>query len=419
MTLNKINNTKKSIFIFSVNYPFSHGEHLLEKEINHLKKEFNEITIICSDLHSDQNYKVNDDIKVFRYKPKITIKDLIFQSNLFLTSIFINELVIILRKYKISDTLNLLKRAYFALISAKKYEVFIKNIINDKKDVYLYSWWLTNATIAFSLLKKQFPKVKVCSRARAVDLYLYRHNPPYLPLRNFIFQSLDKIFTISGEGKNYILNEFKGNDKNKIQISPDGIQNNFERRQYNYEKPFTIVSCSNLLELKRIDYLIDSIALIDKHEINWLHFGDGELKDKLINYAEDKLNTKRNISFEFLGHFRNNELMKYYSKIRIDLFINLSEYEGVPVSIMEAFSFGVPAIATDVGGVSEIVNKENGFLIPVERDPLLVKHIIEKYIELPLESKIKYRDAAYNTWKNKYNADVNFDKISKSIMEIA
>jgi len=46
--------------------------------------------------------------------------------------------------------------------------------------------------------------------------------------------------------------------------------------------------------------------------------------------------------------------------------MNLSETEGIPVSIMEAQSAGVPILATNLGGTSEIVNNENGFL--VEKD---------------------------------------------------
>ena len=44
----------------------------------------------------------------------------------------------------------------------------------------------------------------------------------------------------------------------------------------------------------------------------------------------------------------------------VDLFLTVSANEGIPVSIMEAQSFGIPVIATDVGGISEIVNNVNG-----------------------------------------------------------
>lgn len=52
-----------------------------------------------------------------------------------------------------------------------------------------------------------------------------------------------------------------------------------------------------------------------------------------------------------------------YSEHPVDVFINLSTNEGVPVSIMEAISFDIPIVATDVGGTSEIVTDETGILV--------------------------------------------------------
>ena len=63
--------------------------------------------------------------------------------------------------------------------------------------------------------------------------------------------------------------------------------------------------------------------------------------------------------------YPKNTRIPFYSQIKstlgnylhIDLFINTSSSEGVPVSIMEALSVGIPIIATDVGGTKEIVTK--------------------------------------------------------------
>ena len=49
------------------------------------------------------------------------------------------------------------------------------------------------------------------------------------------------------------------------------------------------------------------------------------------------------------------------------MFINLSSSEGIPVSIMEAQSFGIPVIATNVGGSGEIVVSETGVLVDENR----------------------------------------------------
>ncbi|NJK95527.1 MAG: glycosyltransferase [Bacteroidales bacterium] len=54
------------------------------------------------------------------------------------------------------------------------------------------------------------------------------------------------------------------------------------------------------------------------------------------------------------------------------MFLNTSLSEGVPVSVMEALSFGLPVIATDVGGTGELINDEVGMLINPEISPALL-----------------------------------------------
>ena len=83
--------------------------------------------------------------------------------------------------------------------------------------------------------------------------------------------------------------------------------------------------------------------------------------DELKQSAERSLHSTE---FHLMGNTANSEVMRRYGKMNVDVFVNVSENEGLPISIMEATSFGMPVIATDVGGTSEIVkNGENGFLI--------------------------------------------------------
>ena len=92
-----------------------------------------------------------------------------------------------------------------------------------------------------------------------------------------------------------------------------------------------------------------------------------------------------------------------------DFHINLSESEGVPVSIMESFSFGIPVIATNVGGVSEIViDGYNGFLIDPNSNSNDVSQIINKFYALNLNEINELRNNAFLTWKKKFNADSNY-----------
>ena len=75
---------------------------------------------------------------------------------------------------------------------------------------------------------------------------------------------------------------------------------------------------------------------------------------------------------------------------------------------MEAYSCGIAAIATNVNGVPEIVNSENGFLLPVDITAQDVANALIQYTQLSQQAKQNKRLAAFHTWQNKFNAEKNY-----------
>ena len=111
-------------------------------------------------------------------------------------------------------------------------------------------------------------------------------------------------------------------------------------------------------------------------------------------------------------------MLTYYQNNNPDLFINVSSSEGVPVSFMEAMSCGIPVIATNVGGSSEIVNIDNGYLLSSNPLPAEVAEAISTFYHLNLEEKNKKRLAAYNTWEENYNAKKNYTQFAEEILSL-
>jgi glycosyltransferase involved in cell wall biosynthesis len=114
----------------------------------------------------------------------------------------------------------------------------------------------------------------------------------------------------------------------------------------------------------------------------------------------------------------NDVIYQFYSDQHVDLFLLTSEYEGMPVSIMEALSFGIPVMGTMVGGMDEMVDQSNGFPLPKN---IVVKDsaaMIRNYFLSNEETKKGYRENAFRAWQEKFNADVNYPKFIEEILSL-
>jgi glycosyltransferase involved in cell wall biosynthesis len=157
-----------------------------------------------------------------------------------------------------------------------------------------------------------------------------------------------------------------------------------------------IVSCAFMVSYKRIELLIESLEHINI-PIHWTHIGDGPMRksyeDKMLKLTA--VNSK--VKYQFTGAIPHNQLISYYISRPIDLFVNTSITEGIPISIMEILSLQVPVVATNVGGVNEIVISDyNGYLVDSMITPFELAQVITKYSNL---SKSKKQELSNNARK--------------------
>ena len=111
-----------------------------------------------------------------------------------------------------------------------------------------------------------------------------------------------------------------------------------------------------------------------------------------------------------MGHLDNEQFLAELRNRSFSLLINVSETEGIPVSMMEAMSSGILCIGTDVGGVHEIIiNGYNGWLVPSNSAVAEGKRAVEKYISMSHEQKRQMSDNARTTWNKLYNAQTNYE----------
>lgn len=289
------------------------------------------------------------------------------------------------------------------------YQQFQKQLplkrIKEYNRVLLYSYWLNPSACAIGLfkqylLRKGLKEVVAISRAHGQnDLYLPFKNKTFRPESKFLSKKIDCIYAISEAGILHLANS----GINNVKLARLGVICMGRPPLLNTNKVFTIVSCSVINANKRVNLIAEVVSRI-RTPIKWVHFGDGEQKGDLIEWC--KINMPDNVNWNISGWVANNDVLEYYKNETPDLFINLSRIEGIPVSIMEAMSFGIPCVATNVGATNEIViNRANGFLIESECKIDHVADAISDYIE---KHTIEMRTRAFDTVNDLFNAEKNY-----------
>ena len=113
-----------------------------------------------------------------------------------------------------------------------------------------------------------------------------------------------------------------------------------------------------------------------------------------------------NVTYVFKGNVDNAALLEDYITENYYLFVNVSSSEGIPVSIMEASSVGIPCLATDVGGTGEIISDGvNGLLLRADVSDRELADRITWFCGLDRERYLRFRKEARRIWDDKYNAE--------------
>ncbi|MBZ0280223.1 MAG: glycosyltransferase [Anaerolineae bacterium] len=271
-----------------------------------------------------------------------------------------------------------------------------------------YSSWFVPQSLGMVAAKTKYQQMKIVSRAHRVDLYHEAHTPPYIPLWDEAAKSLDFIFPVSDHGRDYIIKHYPEAVK-RCNVARVGVFNSGYDGFPSDDGIFRLVSCSYMVPVKRLDLLIESLAIFARQnpslQLEWYHLGDGPLRQTLEELARTRL--PDNAHANFYGQIANQDVLNFYRTHPIDGFIQVSASEGIPASIMEAQSYSIPVIATAVGGVSEIVNNDNGILLSENPSPEVIANAFTELALNPTLRKAK-REKSKHTWETLYNADQNY-----------
>ena len=351
----------KNLLIISSAYPRYKGDvyaNFVEDLVNNIKK-FN-ITVLAPHDYNIKKEEIVNKIKVkrFTYFYPLKLQKLAYAiiPNLKKNPILFLQLPFFLFSFLFS-TLNLIKKNKF-------------NIINSQ--------WLLPSGLIGAICKKLF-NIKHIATTHRGDLESLNKLPFKKQIANFIFNNSDYVLFVSNYSKNVFrgLINVKKNLEKKSLILPMGISLkdlknitsiNKIKKIYNIKTNKNIIFIGRLEERKGIKYLIDAMPRILKEfEFSLFILGDGPIKNELLNKVKS-LKLQDNI--KFLGHTIGKKKLDFLKLA--DILVIPSLNEGLPVTLLEGLATGKAIIATNVGGISDVIkNNYNGILInPGNKDEI-------------------------------------------------
>lgn len=217
---------------------------------------------------------------------------------------------------------------------------------------------------------------------------------PFLHLAdNFYFRLRTSCITPSKWMKEYLLADHPSLEKN-IFVVPHGVNTNLFTPSFKKlsGKSNIILFVGRLIALKGIFHLIRAIPLVLKNHPNTLFvfIGPGNKNSFIEELGKCGVNKKNTL---FLGYVDQASLAKWFAMS--DIYVLPSLMESFSFTLLEAMSCGLPAIVSNVGGPSEIIeNNVSGILIK----PGSVK-AIAKAITFLLDNPDLRKSFGYNARK--------------------
>ena len=288
--------------------------------------------------------------------------------------------------------------------------------LGKNKDLIFVNGLGTEATIANIFLKKKiirkivgdpvweraYSKAKISESFDEFQVKNYGFSISFQKkVRSFSIKKSDIVVTPSQHLKNFILNL---GFKNKIEIINNGVFIPEENTNIFTNDQINITIVSRLVSHKNIKKIIRAISDLNDPLIYLNIIGDGPELNQLQKISLES-NNKDNIIFH--GKLNRDEINHIF--LNSDIYIQASNYEGLPHSLLEAMSYGIPVLCTPVGECKDILgNEDRGYILDL---PVSKNNIKSKIIEIIGEKNIanKKGERGKDFINEKYNLTNSFN----------
>ncbi len=406
------------VFLITNTYPFGKGEEFIEAEIGHLAKSSDRVIIVATQSlpGAAQTRHVPDNCVVLRAgDPRPSGWQAIGAvANGALCRITSSWKGLPLDPAKLGMEAMFEGRAQnsWRLLRPQLVTPEVQSLIRSADQVIIYSYWLhvtarVGMLLATWLRGHDVAVTRLVSRSHRYDLFPEAATRGFIPERRMILNAYDAIHPVSDQGT-AVLHELFPEYAAKVSTRRLGSADPGPVIACS-QRPVDVASCSYVVPVKRVDRFPSIMARASDmlgSPVRWTHFGDGDALEALQN--ETRTQQEQGL-IRLNGHTPHDQLDQAYRELRPTVFLNLSESEGVPVTIMEVIALGIPVIATDVGGVREIVKDGvNGFLLPRDFTDEQAASLVAKVASAPSDLYQSWCEAARRIWEDGYNQAKNY-----------
>lgn len=175
---------------------------------------------------------------------------------------------------------------------------------------------------------------------------------------------------------------------------------------------YVVLCPASFIPIKGHRYLIEAMRYLPAHVELWLA-GEGELRSEAEKQVKELGLSNR---VRFLGVLSHDQLLALYGEVDLVVLpsVDLGDglHEGIPVSLIEAMSYGIPVISTNTGGIPELLRDGAGLLVP-DKDPKALAEAIQTLYKDPV-----YAEAVGKAGKKRVEEEFSVERITKQLLEL-